>query len=65
VDHHGGIYGNPGLFVVDASALPAAVGAPPSLGIAAWAHHVADRLAERLRHGTRVPIGAELMEEVR
>jgi cholesterol oxidase len=45
VDHAGEVYGNPGLFVADASALPAAVGTPPSLAIAAWAHHVADRLA--------------------
>ena len=47
VDHNGEVYGNPGLFVTDASALPAAVGTPPSLAIAAWAHHVADRLAHR------------------
>jgi cholesterol oxidase len=45
VDHAGEVYGNPGLFVVDGAALPAAVGTPPSLAIAAWAHHVADRLA--------------------
>ena len=47
VDHKGEVYGNPGLFVADASALPAAAGTPPSLAIAAWAHHVADRLAQR------------------
>jgi cholesterol oxidase len=47
VDHRGEVYGNPGLFIADAAALPAAVGAPPSLAIAAWAHHVADRLTER------------------
>lgn len=47
VDHNGEVYGNPGLFfVADAAALPAAVGTPPSLTIAAWAHHVADRLAQ-------------------
>jgi cholesterol oxidase len=46
VDHRGEVYGNPGLFVVDASTLPAAVGTPPSLAIAAWAHHVADGLAQ-------------------
>jgi cholesterol oxidase len=46
VDNHGEVYGNPGLFIADAAALPAAVGAPPSLAIAAWAHHVADQLAE-------------------
>ncbi len=48
VDHRGEIYGNPGLFVADAAALPAAVGTPPSLAIAAWAHHVADHLADTI-----------------
>ncbi|HEV3261446.1 MAG TPA: GMC oxidoreductase [Gemmataceae bacterium] len=47
VDHNGEVYGNPGLFVADGSVLPAAVGTPPSLTIAAWAHHVADSLAQR------------------
>jgi cholesterol oxidase len=47
VDHNGEVYGNPGLFIADAAALPAAVGTPPSLTIAAWAHHVADRLAQK------------------
>jgi hypothetical protein len=28
--------------------LPAAVGTPPSLAIAAWAHHVADHLADTI-----------------
>jgi cholesterol oxidase len=46
VDHKGEVYGSPGLFIADAAALPAAVGTPPSLAIAAWAHHVADRLAK-------------------
>ena len=48
VDHRGEIYGNPGVFVADAAALPAAVGTPPSLAIAAWAHHVADQLANSI-----------------
>lgn len=47
IDHNGEVYGNPGLFIADAAALPAAVGTPPSLAIAAWAHHVADALAQR------------------
>jgi cholesterol oxidase len=47
VDHKGEVYGNPGLFIADASALPAAAGTPPSLTIAAWAHHVADGLSQR------------------
>jgi cholesterol oxidase len=42
IDHRGEVYGNPGLYVADASALPAAPGGPPSVAIAAWAHHVAD-----------------------
>jgi cholesterol oxidase len=46
VDHKGEVYGNPGLFIADASALPAAAGTPPSLTIAAWAHHVADGLSQ-------------------
>jgi cholesterol oxidase len=45
VDHRGEVYGNPGLFVMDASALPAPTGGPPSVTIAAWAHHVADGMA--------------------
>ncbi len=46
VDHRGEVYGNPGLFVADGAALPAAPGAPPTLSIAAWAHHVGERLAQ-------------------
>jgi cholesterol oxidase len=46
IGHNGEVYRNPGLFIADASALPATVGTPPSLTIAAWAHHVADRLAQ-------------------
>lgn len=42
VDHRGEVYGNPGLFVTDGAALPAAPGGPPAVAIAAWAHHVAD-----------------------
>ncbi len=47
VDHRGEVYGNPGLFIADGAALPAAPGTPPALTIAAWAHHVADGLARR------------------
>ena len=46
VDHRGEVYGNPGLYITDGAALPAAVGAPPSVAIAAWAHHVADAMAQ-------------------
>lgn len=44
VNHRGEVYGNPGLFIADGSALPAALGTPPAVGISAWAHHVADSL---------------------
>jgi cholesterol oxidase len=47
IDHRGEVYGNPGLYVVDASALPAPTGSPPSVAIAAWAHYVADGIAQR------------------
>jgi cholesterol oxidase len=46
VDHRGEIYCNPGLYVADAAALPAAPGGPPSVAIAAWAHHVANGIAQ-------------------
>jgi cholesterol oxidase len=46
VDHRGEVHGNPGLYVADASVLPAAPGGPPSVAIAAWAHHVADGIAQ-------------------
>lgn len=48
VDGNGNVHGLPGLHVVDASALPGAPGAPPSMSIAAWALHVAHGIA---RHG--------------
>ncbi len=48
VDHRGEVYGNPGLFVADGAALPAAPGAPPTLSISAWAHHVGEQLAPRI-----------------
>jgi len=47
VDHRGEVYGNPGLYVADAAALPAPPGGPPSVAVAAWAHHVADGIAKR------------------
>jgi cholesterol oxidase len=57
VDHTCEVYGNPGLYVADAAALPAAAGVPPSLAIAAWAHHLAGRLAGDIPDGTR-PVAA-------
>jgi len=46
VDHRGEVHGNRGLYIADASVLPAATGGPPSVAIAAWAHHVADGIAQ-------------------
>ncbi len=42
VTGRGEVHDVPGLFVTDASVLPAALGSPPSLSIAAWAQHVAE-----------------------
>lgn len=47
IDHRGEVYGNPGLYVTDAAALPAPPGGAPSLAIAAWAHHVAEHMFDR------------------
>jgi cholesterol oxidase len=47
VDSNGEVFDLEGLFVADAAALPSAVGGPPSMTIAAWAEHVADRFIER------------------
>jgi len=47
VDGTGRAHGLEGLYVVDASALPAAPGCPPSMSIAAWALHVAHGIAQR------------------
>ncbi len=47
VDGSGEVHGQPGLFVVDAAALPAAPGGPPSMTIAAWSSWVAARFLER------------------
>jgi cholesterol oxidase len=46
VDHRGEVHGNRGLYIADASVLPAAPGGPPAVAIAAWAHHVADGIAQ-------------------
>ncbi len=48
IDHRGEVYGNPGLYVADGAALPAAPGRPPALAIAAWAHHVSGQVADSL-----------------
>jgi cholesterol oxidase len=48
VDGEGQVYGNPGLYVADASVLPAPTGGPPSLSIAAWSSHLASSLVRGL-----------------
>ncbi len=40
----GEVFDNPGLYVTDGAALPAAPGGPPSMTIAAWASYVAEGL---------------------
>ena len=44
VDGAGQVHGHPGLYIADASVFPQPVGVPPSLSIAAWASHVANRM---------------------
>jgi cholesterol oxidase len=48
VDDHGEVFGHRGLFVCDGSILPGAVGANPSLTIAAVAERCTARMRERL-----------------
>jgi cholesterol oxidase len=47
-DAYGEVFGCPGLFVTDGSALPGPVGPNPSLTIAAFADRAAERILERL-----------------
>lgn len=53
VNLQGEVHDHPGLFVVDASALPAAPGSPPSMTIAAWSAHVCDGLQAPARGNSR------------
>ncbi len=48
INEQGEVYGNPGLFIADASALPAAPGSPPSMTIAAWACHVSQTISNKI-----------------
>lgn len=47
VDAAGQVYGHPGLYVVDASIIPANLGVNPSLSITALAEHVMAQIAEK------------------
>ncbi|MEX3937575.1 GMC oxidoreductase [Paraburkholderia phymatum] len=55
VDANGEVFDNPGLYITDAAALPEPPGAPPSLSIAAWSAHVADKLLESLQSHASEP----------
>ena len=44
VDGNGEVHGHAGLYIADASIFPQSVGVPPSLSIAAWSSHVAERI---------------------
>lgn len=48
----GEVYGLPGLYIADASALPASPGTPPSMTVAAWARHLALGIAGKKKRGT-------------
>ena len=43
VDDNGEVFDNPGIYVTDAAALPRSPAGPPSMTIAAWSNHVAER----------------------
>jgi cholesterol oxidase len=45
-DSYGEVFGHPGLYICDGSAMPGAVGANPSLTIAAFADRMADNLLD-------------------
>ena len=46
VDVRGEVFDNPGLYITDAAALPGAVGAPPSMSVAAWSSFVAQQFVD-------------------
>jgi cholesterol oxidase len=49
VDENGAVFGYPGLFVVDGSIMPGAIGVNPSLTIAAMAENLSDGIVTWLR----------------
>jgi len=48
VDGRGEVYNNPGIFITDGSVFPSAIGAPPTLSIAAWSSYVASKITEEI-----------------
>lgn len=55
VDADGEVFGHSGLYVADAAALPKPPGGPPSMTIAAWADHVAERFIAKLKGAAGEP----------
>ena len=60
VNGDGECWTNPGLFVVDAAAIPEGPGRPPSLNIAAWASHVAEGIASREPESHKTAVRADV-----
>ncbi|MEZ5506304.1 MAG: GMC oxidoreductase [Gammaproteobacteria bacterium] len=63
VNLQGEVHDHPGLFVVDASALPAAPGSPPSMTIAAWSAHVCDGLQAAPVNSRRHTVTQQTVQE--
>ena len=49
IDSNGEVFDNPGIFVTDAAALPRGPAGPPSMTIAAWSNHVAEKFIANYR----------------
>ena len=49
INENGEVFDNPGIYVTDAAALPRGPAGPPSMTIAAWANHVAEKFIARYR----------------
>lgn len=58
VDERGEVFGYPGLFVVDGSIMPGAIGVNPSLTIAAVAEKLSDGIRDALGEGSRRTSGS-------
>jgi cholesterol oxidase len=64
-DPWGEVYGHPGLYIADGSALPGPVGANPSLTIAALADRMSTRLLETTGHVRVSPVGGAVSDATR
>ncbi|QEU96722.1 GMC oxidoreductase [Streptomyces kanamyceticus] len=63
-DEFGEVYGHPGLYVMDAAALPGPVGTNPALTVAALADRACTRLLEKRDSGAYQTSGAEQVSDV-